>query len=401
MGVGMRHAPWLVVLATACGGPTPELRRPLVLAPAPSSGASATPPPSQDSRPRKTMPHGRSLAVQDEQICAVAEGSLYCREDRDVSPEVAPAPPLFSPDNRVSIPGNVVDVVSSRLHVCAVNDGGRVFCWGDNRSGQRGWGDAKPHDEPGEVLGVSGAVAVEVSPSHSCAHTAAGEVYCWGTNWGGEAGHDTAYDGDAIDLIRPVRVDGVTDVDRLWLADRLTCARNTGGAVQCWGEHRPELGVDGPAPVSVSPLTSAQDLAFARMLWCRVGGDRDPVSCRGRGYRAWAELRRDEDTVFEGTEDGVELALGAQHACVRTRDGRVLCWGSAAGGVLGRELDDETVADPAPVPGVGDARELAVGEHTTCALGPTFLHCWGTSPYRERYQQGARAELVTRTRLPR
>ncbi len=396
----MKLSPIPLLLLVACGGEPPPQTPPVVMAPAPSPGEAVVGPPSAPPRAVPKVPRGRSLAVRDDQVCVVHGGALYCRKEPYTSPKPAPAPPLFSLESRLHVPGQVIDVALSRNHGCAVNDEGKVYCWGSNESGERGDGGPEERPFPALVPGVEGAVGVAVSFRHTCAQTASGEVYCWGDNWKGEAGHDTAYTGAAIDLVRPVKVAGVAGIDAIWAADGLSCARSTSHEVRCWGDAI-GLGVEGPTPTPVEHLSDATILAFGNQsYWCRTLSEGEPVACRGQQYSAWTGLLPHRDATYPGTEGAVELALGNEHACARTSAGKVICWGKPLGGVLGRVIDPPVTVDPQPIPGIDDAQAIATSDYQTCALGRQALYCWGGSPWRENSDAAINAKL-RRTRLPR
>lgn len=77
-------------------------------------------------------------------------------------------------------------VVSGLRHACAIVTGGRVKCWGDNRSGQLGLGHVATMGDDADELGDnlpfvdlgSGATATSLSlgESHSCALLGDGTV---------------------------------------------------------------------------------------------------------------------------------------------------------------------------------------------------------------------------------
>lgn len=115
-----------------------------------------------------------------------------------------------------------------------------------------------------------------------------------------------------------------------------------------------------------------------------------------------------------------QLALGSQHSCALFSSGQVMCWGSSANGQLG-EIDgkkirathphllpyvtdgvaidsigyqtcvlrkngtvicfgdDGSKKDMRPIPGLSNAKNIAVGQSTACASNPTGLWCWGKS----------------------
>jgi alpha-tubulin suppressor-like RCC1 family protein len=83
----------------------------------------------------------------------------------------------------------------------------------------------------------------------------------------------------------------------------------------------------------------------------------------------------------------VSVAVGDDHNCALTGDGRVRCWGVNSFGQLGIGSDDELyVGDdetPASLPDVvvgGRAKQVAVGNAVTCAvLEDGALYCWGST----------------------
>jgi alpha-tubulin suppressor-like RCC1 family protein len=67
--------------------------------------------------------------------------------------------------------GTIVDVSCGGAHTCAVDDAGRVTCWGDSFSGQST-----------VAAGLGTIVAVTTGRNHTCVLDDAGGVSCWGSN---------------------------------------------------------------------------------------------------------------------------------------------------------------------------------------------------------------------------
>ena len=67
------------------------------------------------------------------------------------------------------------------LFACALVEGGKVKCWGDNTMGTLGNGTFASSPVPVEVSGISGATAIALGESYACALLASGGVSCWGT----------------------------------------------------------------------------------------------------------------------------------------------------------------------------------------------------------------------------
>jgi len=86
------------------------------------------------------------------------------------------------------------------------------------------------------------------------------------------------------------------------------------------------------------------------------------------------------------------LALGREHACARTAEGAVICWGANDVGQLG---DGTTAARAAPVRvrGLDEVVDLVAGDRHTCARRrDATVWCWGAN---------ARAQLGDGTTLDR
>lgn len=74
----------------------------------------------------------------------------------------------------------------------------------------------------------------------------------------------------------------------------------------------------------------------------------------------------------------LQIACGDFHTCVRMPDKTVQCWGRGRGGELA-DGKNEDRGTPAPVPGVKDVEELALGANFSCArLTDKTVQCWGS-----------------------
>ena len=197
-----------------------------------------------------------------------------------------------------------------------------VFCWGSDRDGQVGDGEASGTcmtggDPPmsfacsrtaSQVIGDGDAPLTDVAQlavgsTHVCALRSGDEaetVDCWGDNRAGQLGQP-------VDINFHIRATEVTDLIGVAEVDaggRFTCARMTDGTVQCWGfNHNGQLG-DG---------TPDHDLSSVDPV-CNV-----PPSVVGDCSHA--------PVVVSGIDDAVELGAGGSHACVIRETGEIWCWG--------------------------------------------------------------------------
>ena len=174
---------------------------------------------------------------------------------------------------------------------------------------------------------------------HSCGLTTDGDVYCWGANAYGQLGTRASADTAFAPALVPLGVKATA----VSATSVYTCASGTDDAAYCWGTSL-------PFPAGRETLPAA------------------------------AEPARVADVV--AGSDG--------HACMRTTDGRVACWGYANAGQLGI---GGTVDHCPTGPSVIDCRAhpqfmesalrftaLALGDGFSCGLvAAGDAYCWGAT----------------------
>ncbi len=133
-------------------------------------------------------------------------------------------------------------------HACAIDELGRVSCWGSNWAGQLGRGELPPggatdaraerlvyaaYEQPQLVDLVPLASDIQTIGNTTCVLTRSEEVYCWGQNGVGAAGQPPhPLWGDVVP--RPTRVEGLPRVKQL-VAWRSFCTLTVDRETWCWG----------------------------------------------------------------------------------------------------------------------------------------------------------------------
>ncbi len=226
---------------------------------------------------------------------------------------------------------------AGEYHVCALEQGGGVKCWGNSSNGQIGSDAQRAFGKPLAIEQLGPVQRVASGASHVCALETSGVVKCWGRNTEGQLG-----DGKSGSRIKPVVVANLEDAIELASGHRHSCARQRSGRVWCWGDN---------ASAQLGP-----------------GAGRDP--------------KRGTPVEVAGLATVVQLAGGSEHSCARQRSGRVVCWGSNAAGQLGQNRTVTRRPEPTPVRGMSDAVDLALGAQHTCALRTNGeVACWGDREY--------------------
>lgn len=129
---------------------------------------------------------------------------------------------------------NVVAFANGHEHTCAAEDGGKVYCWGRNGSHQLGKGSGNSsYNTPQVALGLSDVTALAVGESHSCAVQKGGKVWCWGANMHGEAGQDKG----PLMIDYPKEVEGISNASGIAAGKGHTCVLTADQEVWCWGHN--------------------------------------------------------------------------------------------------------------------------------------------------------------------
>lgn len=158
----------------------------------------------------------------------------------------------------------LIDVAAGSDHGLALDSDGRIWAWGQNRSGQLGIGDTDSRFVPTLVdlspLGGATVMAIAAAGEVSFAQDDQGRIWAWGSNYSGQLGL-----GSEVELYSvPTEVDlsmlNGMDVTGLAVGARHSLMKDSGGCYWSWGQNNSgQLGngstTDQNAPGLVSELS--------------------------------------------------------------------------------------------------------------------------------------------------
>ena len=334
-----------------------------------------------------------------QQVCVILSGETWCTGSNHYGQigngMIEPDKLYVSPEKVLREEGVLLGkkdrlVASGRYSTCVVATDNEIYCWGRTNYGQLGNGTLAadgPISRPTHVekpAEMTGQVTAIVKLSYATCAVAGGDVWCWGINSRGQlgTGNTTQYTRPAhVSVIGASRGLPVTDIASHPVATSV-CAV-AGGQAYCWGDNRyRQLGNNTTADYSNVPVPVYREsgqLLGKTVSQVISSGSYSWVDDTGQSSICPAELP---------ATGGDRRCYKQAHACARTTDGQMYCWGSNIYGQLGiGSWDYDEHSKPRQVLGNLNGkfvRDMAASYSTTCALttepdtGNRF-YCWGSN----------------------
>jgi Regulator of chromosome condensation (RCC1) repeat len=281
-------------------------------------------------------------------------------------------------------PPTIVDVQLGPAHACAIENVGKVWCWGPDQM-PRPVGEADAVAVGGTAVcflrkgalvcraadSLFAPVAGQLTPLHVGVSKvrAAGDLYC-------------------LEQAKRVLCTRTPEVAASWLVTASDVTDwSLGAAGLHYGSGSAVFGCEQASACKPVALTGASGFAVGKKHVCAISAERR-VICIGDNSRGQlgGEIPKGKAsaTVAELT-DVVELSAGDDFTCARLADRTISCWGDNTLNQLARSGVDHSI-EPVPVYGVlGAVRISSHGNGTCVSLGPEEgVRCFGGPP-RSRY----------------
>lgn len=286
-------------------------------------------------------------------------------------------------DSLVATTPRFVSITAGRQFTCALDDGGKTWCWGSNRRGQLGLGDTLDRFLPTRLQHSVPFTRIVAGETHVCAVDTLSALHCWGDNREYALGDSTVRV-----QARPSTV-SVRSVRAVAAGARFTCVIDRQGESLCWGSDRHGERGDGdgtspptPVPVRVQTTVSFASLIAGRTHACGLTAS-GAAWCWGDG-RALGNgtlITRDAPIEVLGQRVFSSLTAGESVTCGIAEEARAWCWGIAFEGQLGYGSQPRPNAFvPEQVAGSTSFQALSAGLHRVCGLDIDGLAwCWGSN----------------------
>lgn len=232
--------------------------------------------------------------------------------------------------------------------------------------------------------GCDEPVEVAAGFAHTCVRTRVGYVYCAGKNEFGQLG-----DGTVDHRSRWVRVTGVEDAVGICAGGEFSCAVRSTGRIVCWGQNdMGQLGTGATSPLETTPrpvtgITNAAQVACGGYHACSRTTE-GAIDCWGFGVGGQLGDGRDESSPSPRRVQPAGLVAsdvtgGLLFSCAARTDGTGRCWGWNEDGQLGNGTFDQSNTARAVVDLTGISRVRAGAAHACAVDGAGAVWCWGNN----------------------
>ncbi|MBE5039896.1 RCC1 domain-containing protein [Ructibacterium gallinarum] len=209
----------------------------------------------------------------------------------------------------------------------ALSKDGKVYSWGDNRSGQLGLSDTENRQTPQEITAISGRViSLSAGSAHGAAVTSDQTVWLWGSNSDGQLAKPKGVKQEET----PFRLSSISRITAVSAGEMQTLALRTDGSVYMWGTTYIGLPKEETGETEETETPSAEG----------ESGEEEAVVVKQideEGYYRYDEPLRMRYIYYdmEWEEDRIQILIdaaqisagGAQSAALV--DGKLYVWGDS------------------------------------------------------------------------
>ena len=307
----------------------------------------------------------KSISAGSYHTCALDNsGIVYCWGFNIYSQVGNPLDSRMSSPEPIAVggvlAGKVIKSISAGgFHTCALDELGKVYCWGNNINGQIGSGSPTPQiiNSPSLVAGSLSSLSVSsvsAGGSHTCA-IASKKVYCWGANVYNQIGS-----GSTSPSIIPSSniVTGLSSLNISLVSSggNHTCALDELGSIYCWGyNYYGQIGSGSLMPTIVlAPTKVLGPLGSLVVGYISTGSFNTCAIVSNKaycwGYNNDGQIGNTFNTPINNpspiavdttgvlfNKDIYSISSGGNSSCAVDADVKAYCWGSNDSGQLGVE----------------------------------------------------------------
>lgn len=290
---------------------------------------------------------------------------------------------------QIGTESNWSKISAGNAHNLAVKSDGTLWAWGRNSDGQIGIGsNASSFNTPQQIGTDTDWASISAGDEFSLAIKTNGTLWAWGDNFFGQLG-DTSTD----DRNTPVQIGLATNWAIVSAGTQHALGLKTNGELWAWGTNNTARFSSTLPAFSYTPIQMGTDTDWSKVVAARDHG----VALKTNGtFWTWGSNATgqlgDGTTVdkpspinIASLNGALKIAKGHQHTLVIKSDGTIWSWGGNATGQLGIG----TPLMPAPSPTLSPTQENTLNNtwvyidskitHTAAIRSDGSLYTWGAN----------------------
>lgn len=290
---------------------------------------------------------------------------------------------------QIGTESNWSKISAGNAHNLAIKTDGTLWAWGRNSDGQIGMGsNASSFNTPQQIGTDTDWAFISAGDEFSLAIKTNGTLWAWGDNFFGQLG-DTSTD----DRNAPVQIGLATNWSIVSAGTQHALGLKTNGELWAWGTNNTARFSSTLPSFSYVPIQMGTDTDWSKVVAARDHG----VALKTNGtFWTWgsnATGQLGDGTTVDKTSPiniaslngALKIAKGHQHTLVIKNDGTIWSWGGNATGQLGIG----TPLMPAPSPTLSPTQENTLNNtwiyidskitHTAAIRSDGSLYTWGAN----------------------
>ncbi|MBN1960485.1 MAG: hypothetical protein JW841_06030 [Deltaproteobacteria bacterium] len=263
----------------------------------------------------------QSVSVFYDATCGIKNsGELWCWDDNSYYGRLGLGSDIeyFKSPQRVGTANDWQFIKISYTNACGLRNGGKLWCWGDNLSGQLGIGgnDLNTQKAPKFVNGTWKSVDIGLSfVQSSCAINSSDALYCWGNGF-----NPNYNDYENVAIKAPKFVDSNLTWLSIAVGDEIFCGIKNDATLWCWGYNSyKDIFINKPTMVGTD--NNWQDIILKSTSGYMLKTDNTMWTIN------WGENHFDKISQFGSDADWLSLSTEGG-PCAIKQDHSLWCWGN-------------------------------------------------------------------------
>ncbi|HQN73633.1 MAG TPA: hypothetical protein PLB16_09485 [bacterium] len=334
----------------------------------------------------------QSLAAGAAHTCGLTnDGKVYCwGENNSGQLGNNTTENSFSP-SKVDAEIVFKTITASEVNTCGLNDAGEAYCWGSNYCGQLGIGVPGSNSDalvPVKVSTDVKFVSLDAGSCHICGIDENDSAYCWGHNYIGEAGSNEG--GTISKILTPHEMKTDLKFKSLSAGRNHSCGLDSAGKAYCWGNNSDGQAGNGHMTFYKDPVEVKTDYKFTHLALSSLSSfavnETGEIfvwgldNSFGAGEMGeWLFSLKLYPAEFETGLQMNNIVSNGNHVCGLNGENKSYCWGFNSYGQLGSGNTDDNFT-PNEINTDVVFKSFAVGKSHSCGIDPAGkAYCWGSN----------------------